>query len=109
MVVDDFVANMITSPNIREPHKAHFLKPDVRPLKRKLIDQIGEATGGPQKYTGKSMKDAHVGLAITEADFKATVAALVKALDNNKVGDKEKTELLALLGPLEAAIVEHKD
>ena len=44
-------------------------------LKKKLIEQIGEATGGPQKYTGKNMKDAHKGLVITDEDFDALVGA----------------------------------
>src|SRR5436305_8787601 len=58
-VVDDFVANMILSKDIREPHKTHFVTGDVPKLKRSLINQIGSATGGPQVYTGRSMKESH--------------------------------------------------
>jgi hemoglobin len=109
MVVDGFVANMISSDKIRTPHKEHFLKGDIRPLKRKLIEQIGEATGGPQKYSGRSMKDSHRGLDITDADFDATVAALVKALDENKVGKEDKDQLLKKLESMRADIVEAKN
>jgi len=107
-VVDDFVANMILSPKIRQQHKEHFLKGDVATLKRKLIDQIGEASGGPEHYTGKSMKLAHEGMGLTNADFNATVEALSKALDQNDVPKKEKDELLALLAPMKADVVEVK-
>jgi hemoglobin len=105
-VVDDFVASVMASDKIRARHKEHFQKGDVAGLKRKLIDQIGEATGGPQKYKGKNMKDAHKGLGITNADFDALVEALVQALDKNNVGEQEKKELLALLGPMRKDIVE---
>jgi hemoglobin len=105
-VVDDFVANVVADERIKEAHKKHFREGDVAGLKKKLIDQIGEATGGPQKYTGKNMKDAHQGLGITDQDFDALVADLVKALDQNKVGPAEKDELLALLGKMRPDVVE---
>jgi hemoglobin len=44
-------------------------------------------------------------MAITEAEWNATVEALVKALDTHKVGAKEKSELLAALGPMKKDIV----
>jgi hemoglobin len=105
-VVDDFVASVMASDKIRAKHKEHFQKGDVAGLKRKLIDQIGEATGGPQKYKGKNMKDAHKGLGITDADFDALVECLVQALDRNKVGAQEKKEVLDLLGPMRKDVVE---
>src|SRR5262249_11847148 len=92
-VVDDFVKQVIADDQIKEKHKKHFRSGDVAGLKRKLIDQIGEATGGPQKYKGKSMKEAHKGLGITNKDFDALAGDLVKALDKNKVGKAEKDQL----------------
>src|SRR6516162_641730 len=105
-VVDDFVANVIADEKYRPALKKHFKEGDVAGLKKKLVDQIGAATGGPQKYTGKNMKDAHKGLGITNADFDALVADLVKALDDNKVGKTEKDELLGLLGKMRPDVVE---
>jgi hemoglobin len=108
-VVDDFVDAVVADDKIRPGHKKHFMEGDVAGLKRKLVEQIGEATGGPDRYTGKNMKDAHKGLDITNADFDALVADLVKALDKNHVPAKEQDELKALLGPLRADVVERKD
>jgi hemoglobin len=108
-VVDVFVVNMISSDKIRPPHKKHFLKEDVPALKRKLVEQIGEATGGPQKYSGRTMKESHKGLDVTDADFDATVAALDKALDENKVGKEEKDQLLKKLESMRTDIVEAKN
>ena len=105
-VVGDFVANVAADPDIKEKHKRHFQEGDVAALKKKLIDQIGQATGGPQKYTGKDMRSAHKGLAITDKDFDALVADLVKALDNNGVGNADKDELLTMLGGMRGEVVE---
>jgi hemoglobin len=108
-VVADFVDAVVADDKIRPEHKKHFQEGDVAGLKRRLADQIGEATGGPEHYTGRNMKDAHKGLGITNGDFDALVADLGKALDRNTVPAKEQEELKALLAPMRADIVERPD
>ncbi len=71
----------------------------------KLVDQICEASGGPCKYTGKDMKTAHAGMGVTDDDFNALVGDLVATLDKFKVPEKEKGELLGVLGPMKKDIV----
>ncbi|MCS6912282.1 MAG: group 1 truncated hemoglobin [Myxococcales bacterium] len=85
---------------------AKFANADMVGLKSKLVDQICEATGGPCKYTGRNMKEAHAGMGISTAEFDALVEDLVKALDELKVAEREKNELLGILGPMKADIVE---
>jgi hemoglobin len=100
-VVDDFVNNAATDEKI-----AHFFKnSDPKDLKAKITDQVCEATGGPCKYTGKDMKTAHTGMKVTEEDFNALVADLVKSLDKFNVPEKEKNELLTALGSMKGDIV----
>ena len=100
-VVDDFVANVAADNRINK----FFAKTNVPNLKRNLVDQICQATGGPCTYTGRDMRTAHKGMGITDADFNALVEDLVKALDKNKVGATEKNELLTALGGLKNQIV----
>ena len=103
-VVGDFVANVVKDDRINPRFKA--LQPaQVEKLKTNLADQICEATGGPCAYLGRDMKTVHQGMRITDAEWNATVEALVKALDKHQVGEKEKSELLALLGPMKRDIV----
>jgi hemoglobin len=108
-VVDDFVANVVADDDIKEVHKKHFKEGDVPLLKRKLVDQLGEATGGPQKYTGKSMKDAHKGLEITNKDFDALVGDLAKAMDKNKVAEEDKNTILKAMETMRKDVVEKAD
>src|SRR5262245_16636934 len=106
-VVDDFIANVVADPRIKPAHKKHFMG-DTSALKKKLIDQVGEATGGPQKYTGKNMKDAHKGMGISNADFDALLDDLRKALNDNKAAAADRDELLAMLEKMRRDVVEAK-
>jgi hemoglobin len=104
LVVDDFVANVVADNRINARFKT--LQPaQVFKLRTNLADQICAASGGPCSYLGKDMKTAHKDMKITDAEWNATVEALVKALDKHKVGAREKQELLGALGPMKKDIV----
>ena len=104
IVVDDFVANVVADNRINARFKG--LQPaQVFKLKSHLADQICDASGGPCAYLGRDMKTTHTGVGITEADWNATVEALVKALDKNNVAAGAKSALLATLGPMKPDIV----
>jgi hemoglobin len=100
-VVDQFVANVAADTRIN----AFFANADIPGLKAKLVDQICEATGGPCKYTGGDMKTVHQGMGVKEADFNALVEDLVAALDQFKVPEREKNELVGALGGMKGDIV----
>ena len=100
-VVDDFIGNVAGDTRINK----RFATADIPRLKRMLVDQICQASGGPCTYTGASMKDAHKDMKITDADFNALVEDLVKSLDKFKVGAPEKNDLLGALGGMKPDIV----
>jgi hemoglobin len=101
-VVDDFVANVADDSRIN----GRFANTDIPRLKRLLVEQICNGTGGPCTYTGRDMKTTHAGMGITDAEFDALVEDLVQSLDKHKVPAAEKQELLGILGPMKADIVE---
>ena len=101
-VVDDFVANVADDSRIN----ARFANTDIPRLKQLLVEQICAGTGGPCTYTGRDMKTTHAGMGITDAEFDALVEDLVRSLDKLKVPAAEKEELLGILGPMKADIVE---
>ena len=51
------------------------------------------------------MKTAHKGMRVRDEEWNALVEDLVKSLDKFKVPEKEKGELLAILGPMKPDIV----
>jgi hemoglobin len=84
----------------------YFAKTDLANLKRQLVDQVCQASGGPCTYTGRDMKTAHKGMKVTGAAFNALVEDLILALDTFNVPEQEKGELLSVLGPMKSDIVE---
>jgi hemoglobin len=106
-VVDEFVARVAADTRINAFFKQTASDPKrLASFKAKLVDQICEASGGPCKYKGKSMKAAHAGMGISGADFNALVEDLVGALDKFNVKPADKNTLLGVLGPMKSDIVE---
>src|SRR3989449_3597336 len=77
-----------------------FARTDLARLTKMLIDQVCEATGGPCQYGGRSMKQAHASMGVTNGEFDALVEDLVATLNQLKVGKAEQDGLLGLLGPI---------
>jgi len=104
LLVDDFVANVVADDRINARFKG-LSPPAMFKFKSNFSDQVCEATGGPCAYLGRDMKVAHKGMNIREAEWNATVEALVKALNKRQLSEKEKSELLALLGSMKNDIL----
>jgi hemoglobin len=101
-VIDAFVARCAGDTRIN----GKFARSDTARLKKMLVDQVCEATGGPCTYTGRDMKETHKGMAVTAGEFDALVEDLVATLNEFGVGKSEQDELLGLLGPMRDDIVE---
>jgi hemoglobin len=63
------------------------------------------ATGGPQNYTGRSMKDCHQNLMITAAEWEAFLDDLQQTLDKFAVPEVEQAEIKAIVASTRADIV----
>lgn len=108
-VVDDFVGNCASDTRINSFFAATAADPArLDGFKSKLVDQICQASGGPCKYTGKTMKEAHAGMGVNDEHFTALVEDLVKALDKHHVAESDKQTLLGVLGPMKSDIVGNK-
>ncbi len=100
-VVDDFVGNVAADKRINK----FFANADITRLKRNLVDQICQGTGGPCVYTGRGMKETHAGMGIRSRHFNALVGDLGKTLKKFKVPAPEQRELVAILAPMKKDIV----
>ena len=107
MVVNDFIDTVGSDQRIQNPKVGQRLSEiNIDRLKQLVSEQVCMAAGGPCQYSGRDMKVTHMGLAITHAEFDYVVDDLVKTLNQYKVPDGEQQELLALLGPMRADIVQ---
>ena len=64
-----------------------------------------EDTGGPQKYTGRSMKESHQHLMITATEWEAFLDDLQQTLDKFAVPPAEQAEIKAIVASTRADIV----
>jgi hemoglobin len=101
LVVEDFVQNVAGDRRIN----GFFGTTNIPRLKRLLVEQICQASGGPCRYSGRSMRAAHRGLGIGNADFNALVQDLGRSLNKYGVPAREQRELTAILLPLKREIV----
>jgi len=109
-VVDDFVDRLYADPVIKANPvvKADFDRSGKAGLKFHLTSMICKAAGGPCKYVGRTMKDSHEGMGISEAEWDAAVKDLKAALDGADVPEQEQSELLGVVASTKPDIVAAK-
>ena len=83
-----------------------FARTNLERLTKEFIDELCEDTGGPCTYTGLSMKQSHTNMGVMNGEFDAFMEDLVVVLDDFKVGKADQEQLLNLLRPDAADIVE---
>jgi hemoglobin len=106
-VVDDFVGRLVTDKQFERFFVGHSNDSKKR-IRQHIVDQFCAAAGGPCVYTGRTMKESHTGLGISEAEWDAAARHLVASLDKFKVAEQEKKDLLAFVSTVKADIVEKK-
>jgi hemoglobin len=79
---------------------------NTKAYKAKLASFICVSVGGPCQYTGMDMLAAHKGRGVTDEAFGAVAENLSKTLDQLKVPDAEKREVMTLIGSLKPSIVQ---
>ncbi len=109
-VVDEFVAKAAANPKVNFLRDGKFQASDafVLTLKGHLVAFMSQAFGGPQKYTGRTMKASHQGMGITQAEFNALAADLQAVLVANKVPKAEMDEIMKIAASTAPDIVEKK-
>jgi len=106
-VVDDFIERLLVNDTLNANPAINAARARVPKagLKFHVTTLVCEVTGGPCKYSGRSMKDAHAHLNINEAEWQAMVTDFRKTLDKFKVPAKEQEELITIVASTKKDIV----
>jgi hemoglobin len=83
-----------------------FADVNLKRVKRLLAEQICELSGGPCRYSGSSMREAHAGLHISQAEFYDLVDTLRQVLSERRVPLGARNELLRLLAAMKRDVIE---
>ena len=106
-VVDDFVDRIMVDPRLNanpQVDEAHHRLPPAG-FKYLVTEMVCWATGGPQKYTGKSMFDSHAHLKITGQEWEAFLDDFQQTLNKFAVPADEQAELKAIVNSTRSDIV----
>ncbi|MBM7367227.1 group I truncated hemoglobin [Gordonia hydrophobica] len=98
--VDDFYVRVTSDPELA----GYFEGTDMRKLKSHQRTFIAAAIGGPEKYVGKSMAQAHARLNIVPSHFDLVVGHLVDTLASLGVPEHVIGQIGATLAPLKDEI-----
>jgi hemoglobin len=106
-VVDDFIDRVMSDPRLNANPRVDEAHHRVSPagFKYYVTEMVCGATGGPQKYTGRTMKDSHEALMITADEWQAFLDDFQQTMDKFGVPQKEQEELKAIVDSTRADIV----
>jgi len=106
-VVDDFIERLLVNDTLNANPAVRAARDHVPKagLKYRVTALVCQATGGPEQYTGRSMKVSHAHLNITEAEWQVMAEEFRKTLDKFNVPEKEQGELFVIVESTKPDIV----
>ena len=106
-VVDDLIDRVMVDPRLNSNplvDEAHHRVPPAG-FKYLVTEMVCWATGGPQQYTGRSMRDSHKDLKISSGEWDAFLDDFQQTLNKFNVPQAEQAELKAIVASTRADIV----
>jgi len=82
-----------------------FTHVDSEASAKHVADFISAGTGGPHKYTGRTMPATHANLKLTDADFLSAGGDIVTAMQTMGYGQDEINEFVCILVSLKDQVV----
>ena len=101
-VVEEFYARVLADEKVKDL----FKNTDMEKQKRHQAAFIAYATGGPNRYRGRTIKKAHEGLGITEEQFMAVATHLSDSLKHFNVPQHLIDQVIELFASLKGDVVE---
>ena len=103
-VVNDFYERVLADPQLAP----YFEGVDMARLKRHQVLLVTQVLGGPNRYDGRPLGEAHEGLGIDHEDFDAVAGHLTAAMKAAGVPDDIVTRAIAVVASTEPDIVESR-
>ena len=106
-VVDDFIERLLVNATLNANPAINQARARVPKagLKFHVTTLVCEVSGGPCRYAGRPMKESHLHLNITQAEWEAMVADFKATLNTFKVPQREQQELITIVGSTKNDIV----
>ncbi|MDX2037788.1 MAG: group 1 truncated hemoglobin [Isosphaeraceae bacterium] len=109
-IVRDLLARAAKNPAVDRTRGGKYAldAPALGRLERKYVEFLSALTGGPLPYAGKTMKQAHQGMKITENQFDSLNGELISVMEARKLPRELIDELITIIGATAGDIIEAK-
>jgi hemoglobin len=106
-LVDEFIERLLVNDTLNANPAINEARDRVprAGLKFQVTAMVAQATGGPEVYAGRSMKESHAHLGINEREWQAMVMVLKATMYKFNVPDPEQGEMVAIVESLRPDIV----
>ncbi len=105
-LVDDIVARHMENPVIRARFRPYLETPDkIAAVKKHTCAFLEAGSGGPAQYTGRTMRDAHRGMNVSEAEYMAAIDDILAALQKRSIDEQTQKDVLAIAYSLKGDIL----
>ncbi len=105
-IVEDVVEEHMNNPSIKVRFLPYKEQPErLAVLVKHTIDFFSAGAGGPVTYTGRDMPTTHKGMNISRAEYMYVMDDILKVLDEHKIDEESKKDVLAILWSLKEMII----
>lgn len=105
-LVDDIVKAHMANPSIKARFLPFLETPDrIALIKKHTCDFLEMGSGGPAKYSGRSMRDAHRGMNVSEAEYMAAVDDILGVLRDHSIDEHTQKDVLGIAYSLKGEIL----
>jgi hemoglobin len=105
-LVEDIVALHMENPVIRARFRPILETPEKLAVTKKHLCAFLEAgSGGRAQYTGRSMRDAHRGMNVSEAEYMAATDDILATLRKHSIDEQSQKDVLAIAYSLKQDIL----
>lgn len=105
-LVDDIVTMHMENPVIRARFRPILETPDrLVVIKNHLCMFLEMGSGGPGQYGGRSMRDAHKGMNVSETEYMAAIDDILAVLKKHEVDPQTQNDVLAIAYSLKGDIL----
>jgi hemoglobin len=105
-LVDDIVRAHLENPVIGARFRPLLEAPDkLAAAKEHLCAFLEAGSGGPARYAGRGMRDAHRGMNISDAEYVAALDDILEALRRRGADEDTRKDVLAIAYGLKGEIV----
>jgi len=105
-LIDGIIENHMSNPAIRARFLPYREDPErLETAKRHLCDFFAAGSGGPDRYEGRSMPEAHRGMNVSEREYMAATDDILDVMARHGHDEETRNEVLAIVWSLKDQII----